>query len=134
MNLEPEDKQALVQHRIQKAESSADEAKFLIDNDKLFAAVNRIYYANYYIVSALALKHGFSTSKHGQLIGWFNKTFIKEKNLEKRYSDILRETYEKRTEGDYKDFVTFTKEEVEKLFEDMKDFIGKIKELIIRNE
>ncbi len=84
MNLESENRKILIQYRIQKADSAIDEAKFLLDNNKLFAAVNRIYYANYYIVSALALKHDFSTSKHGQLMGWFNRTFIKERNLDKK--------------------------------------------------
>ena len=39
-------------------------------------AVNRIYYGLYYAVTALAIKHRFETSKHLQLIGWFNKEFI----------------------------------------------------------
>jgi len=34
----------------------------------LFNAENRIYYAIYYIVSALAIKNDYSTSKHSQLL------------------------------------------------------------------
>ena len=30
------------------------------------------------MVTALAIKNKFETSKHQQLLGWFNKTFIKD--------------------------------------------------------
>ena len=43
-----------------------DEVNFLIENNKLHLAVNRIYYGSFYILSALALKYRFQTSKHGQ--------------------------------------------------------------------
>ncbi|MBD3308314.1 hypothetical protein GF339_17905 [candidate division KSB3 bacterium] len=39
--------------------------------------MNRIYYAMFYAVSALALLQGFSTSSHAQLRGYFNREFVK---------------------------------------------------------
>jgi len=46
----------------------------LIDNNRFRSAVNRIYYGMFYPLMALGLANHFETSKHGQLIGWFNKS------------------------------------------------------------
>jgi len=61
---------SLIQYRIQQAKDTALEVDFLIDNNKLKNASNRIYCSMFYIVSALALLYKFNTSKHQQLIGW----------------------------------------------------------------
>ena len=130
MTLSDEEKSNLVKYKIDRAEETIEEARILIDNNKLFSAVNRIYYANFYILSALALKHGFSTSKHKQLIGWFNKTFVKPGIAEGKFSSILLRSFENRSEGDYGDFVKFNKEEVEVMFNEMKEFVREIGKLI----
>jgi uncharacterized protein (UPF0332 family) len=66
----------LIQYRIGQAKETVEEADLLINNEKFRAAVNRIYYGMFYSLLALALKYEFQTSKHQQLIGWFNKNFI----------------------------------------------------------
>jgi uncharacterized protein (UPF0332 family) len=43
-----------------------------MEKGKYFAAMNRIYYGLFYVVNCLALIDGFTTSKHTQLIGYFN--------------------------------------------------------------
>ena len=107
-----------------------DLSRFLIDSDKYVVAVNRIYYGLYYSVTALAIKHRFETSKHGQLIGWFNKEFVASGRLDKRFGKILRNAYQNRTKGDYDAFVDFTSEEVETMHSEMIDFVEAIEILI----
>lgn len=68
----------LIKYRINRAEETLDEVNLAIENGRLHLAANRIYYAAFYIVSALALKRGFKTSKHSQLLSWFNKEFVKK--------------------------------------------------------
>lgn len=125
-----EDKQSLIAYRIEMSKQAINDAEFLINHDKLRIAVNRIYYAIFYILSALALEHNFSTSKHLPLIGWFNKNFIKAGLVQKKYSNIVYLAYDKRSKGDYDDFVVFEKEEVLSLYNDMKDFVSTIETLI----
>ena len=72
------EKETLIKYRISRANETIKEAESAFNNNFLFNAENRIYYAIFYIVSALALKHGFSTSKHHQLLGWFNKEFVSQ--------------------------------------------------------
>ena len=71
------DKQTLVTYRINRSEGTLQEAQLALDNNKLHLAANRIYYSGFYIISALALKENYSTSKHVQLMGWFNKNYVK---------------------------------------------------------
>lgn len=120
------DKEELVKHRLSRAKECADDAKFALDNDRLNNAENRIYYAIFYSVSALALKHDYSTSKHNQLIGWFNRNFIKTGKIEKEFGRIYKRQFENRLESDYDDFVEFTLEQVKEDFENMKKFVNEI--------
>lgn len=107
-----EDRTALVNYRIEQAASTIELSKFLIESDNLAVAVNRIYYGIFYSVTALAIKYQFETSKHSQLIGWFNKEFIATERIDKKYGKILRNAYQNRTKGDYDAYVSFHKEVV----------------------
>ena len=80
---------------------------------------------------ALALKYKFDTSKHGQLIGWFNKTFIKNGFIERRYGKILREAFDFRQQGDYGTYTVITKADVENKFELMNEFIDKLENFVL---
>ncbi|MGA9292947.1 MAG: HEPN domain-containing protein [Ignavibacteriaceae bacterium] len=84
MNLPEKEKQFLISYNIEKADTAINDAKFLADNKKIYASYNRIYYACFYILSALGLKDNFSTSKHKQLIGWFNKKYVKMNIVDKK--------------------------------------------------
>lgn len=122
-----QDRTALVNYRIEQAASTIELSKFLIESDNLAVAVNRIYYGIFYSVTALAIKYRFETSKHTQLIGWFNKEFIATERIDKKYGKILRNAYQNRTKGDYDAFVSFQKEVVLDMLEEMIDFINIIK-------
>jgi len=125
-----QDRKSLLNYRIQQAKETIELAEFLIGSNKLTVAVNRIYYGMYYALSALALKHKFETSKHAQLIGWFNKEFVATKVVEIRYGKMLRKAFEDRTKGDYDAFVFFTLPVVDDKLGDMKQFISKIESLL----
>jgi uncharacterized protein len=84
----------------------------------------------YYAVTSLAIKNRFETSKHAQLIGWFNKEFVSTGKADKKFGKILRNAYQNRTKGDYDAFITFEKEEVEVMHVEMIEFIGEIENLI----
>lgn len=130
MTLEESDRSTLINIKTEKSKKAIEDVDFLIKNDKLTLAVNRIYYGLFYAASALALKYLFSTNKHQQLIGWFNMKFIKENKIDGKYGRILHKAFDKRTKGDYDDFVVFEKEEVEEMFSEMKEFVSKIIEML----
>jgi len=128
--MKDDEKNALIEHRIERATNTIEEVSFLIKNKKFLLAVNRIYYGMFYILSALSLKYDFSTSKHQQLIGWFNKEFISTGEIDRKYGRILHNAYNNRSTGDYDDFAEFDEEDVKKSFDEMKDFIRTIRALL----
>jgi len=127
--IEENDRDSLVEYRLSQAFDTLELAKFLVSNDKLVIAVNRIYYGMYYALTALALRNSFETSKHGQLIGWFNKEYISSNKVDSKFGKILRNAYQNRTKGDYDAFVSFTRVEVETMLFEMSIFIEEIKKL-----
>jgi uncharacterized protein (UPF0332 family) len=82
------------------------------------------------MVEALALHYDFKTSKQLQLLGWFNKEFVRTGLIEVALGKISQAGFEKRQEGDYEDFVTFSKEEVEKDFSEMLQFLDAVEAII----
>ncbi len=125
-----EDRKTLIDYRLNQAKETIHLSRFLIDSGQLTVAVNRIYYGMFYAVTALAIKHRFETSKHFQLIGWFNKEFISTGVLNNYYGKILRNAFQNRTKGDYDAFISFEKEEVIVMHEEMVEFIQKIEMLV----
>jgi len=118
-----QERNALILYRIQQAKDTIDLAEFLINSNALSVGVNRIYYGMYYALTALALKHKYETSKHSQLMGWFNKEFVAKNIVDKKFGKILRNAFQNRTKGDCDAFVEFTLPEVQEMLSDMKVFI-----------
>lgn len=133
MKQDKRNKNVLIQYRIEQAKTTIETVELLIENNKLNAAVNRIYYGMFYMLLAIAVKAGFETSKHQQLIGWFNKNFIKEGLLPKRFGKMISQVFKSRQISDYEAFVEFEENEVLQLFDDMKDFIKAIDEYLNKN-
>ncbi|MDO9578565.1 MAG: HEPN domain-containing protein [Candidatus Cloacimonadales bacterium] len=120
----------LIDLNIEKAFQATTEVAILIENHLYATAVNRIYYGIFYIISALALKNNFSTSNHSQLIGWFNKTYIKNNIVDRNIGKKIHHAFKQRIEGDYNVLIQFSLEDVEDGLKDMKDIIESIHELI----
>ncbi len=61
---------------LDKALEAIKGAEVAFNNDIKSMGLNRLYYAIFYSVTALAYNFGFITSKHLKLIGWFNKNLF----------------------------------------------------------
>ncbi len=120
----------LIKYRINRAEETLGDAKLAIENNRLHLAANRIYYSVFYVVSALALKKDFTTSKHSQLLGWFNKEIVKAGLVDKKLGKFYLDAFEMRQEGDYDDLVSFDLTYIKDKFEIAQEFVKRIKKLI----
>lgn len=67
--LTDEERKALVGNKVRRSRETWIEAKGIIESKYWHAAANRMYYACYYMVSALLLKNGQSSHTHGGTIG-----------------------------------------------------------------
>lgn len=126
-------KKDLINYRIEKAKLCYKEIDTCLDNNLLHLAENRIYYSLFYSISALGLLKNFSTSKHKQLQGWFNREFIKTKIFPLEFAKIYAISFERRQKGDYDDFVTFEKDEVINDYNNLKKMNNKVWEYIFVN-
>ncbi len=124
------DEDELIKYRVKRAKETVDDARIALENDRFHNAENRIYYAIFYIISALALQNNFSTSKHSQLLSWFNRNYVKTGKVDKEMGKIYKKQFENRLEGDYDDFVELNKEDVEVDYKNMLDFISEIEKLL----
>ncbi len=128
--IDEEQRNTLIAYRLEQAKETIEEARIMIEHKKFRAAINRIYYGIFYALLALGLKNQFETSKHEQLLGWFNKTFIKDEILARKYGKIAREAFEVRQKGDYDTHIEFSRDDVIQKHEQMKDFIETIEQFI----
>ncbi len=130
MTLSENDRKQLIEYRLEQANETVSDVQLLIENNRLRSAINRIYYGIFYALLALGLKYEFETSKHTQLIGWFNKNFINKGLINTKYGKIVNKAYIRRTKGDYDIFINFEKDNVVEMFNDMKEFISEIKSFL----
>jgi len=120
--------QEIISNLIQKSKEALSSAEFNFINGHYETCQNRLYYAIFYIVSALAYKDNFITSKHAQLIGWFNKKYIYEdKIFDSRMFAIYKEAFTNRQKSDYDFTYKPDKDEIIASIKDTKLFINKVK-------
>jgi len=116
---------------IEKSDEALKAAQLSLENQLLTTALNRIYYAIFYTVSALAEKYDFKTSKHSKLMGWFNKKFVLEdKIFDKNIYKIYENAFLFRQKGDYDTTYTADTEHTQKLLADAKVFVEAVRKFI----
>ena len=92
-----EHSEILIKNCLLKSQEALNDARFNYENDRFAVSLNRIYYSIFYSVMALGYKDNFITSKHKQLMGWFNKKYIHdEKAFDERLMMIYQKSYNKR--------------------------------------
>ncbi len=78
-----------------------DTADLLMANNKWADAVSRAYYAVFHAVSAVLLTKELVFSSHAQVIGTFNREFIKTGVLPANLTGKIQELFNLRQLGDY---------------------------------
>jgi uncharacterized protein (UPF0332 family) len=129
-----QDREELIRYRISKAKETLKEVYVHIDNGLWNTAVNRLYYACYYAVSALLADKMINTKSHKgvrQMFGLhYGKTGIIDKNLAKFFTDL----YDLRQTGDYDDFIDFTKDDIIDLLKPANEFISQAEEILFKEK
>ena len=120
----------LVMHRITRAKETMEDARILADAGRWNACVNRLYYACFYVVSALLLFNGLSSSKHTGVRSLFNRQYVKTGKIPKELARTYNDLFERRQEGDYIDFVIFRKSQVLPLISKAEQLIMHISDMI----
>lgn len=119
-----------VTYRLSKAYESFEDAKLLAENRSWNAAVNRLYYASYYAVSALLLQKDVTTQTHTGLKTQFNLLFVKPGVISIEKGRLYADLMDWRQKGDYGDMFDFDKESVEPLIAPVGELLDTIKALV----
>lgn len=127
-----DEKKFFITSYLDKSKEALKDAQININNLRLVNAQNRIYYAIFYSVVTLGYLENFISSKHKQLMGWFNKKFIHKENIFELFLyDIYKEAYDNRHESDYTVFSNPNEDEVKLNYENAVIFIDKIYKYIM---
>lgn len=130
MSINHQDRLDLIKYRLVEAKDTLADVELLITHGRFRAAINRIYYSMFYSLLALGLKYEYYTSKHTQLIGWFNKKFIHEGLIDSKYGKIINKAYNRRAKGDYDSYIEFDLETVNEMYEELMDFNRAIEQFL----
>jgi uncharacterized protein (UPF0332 family) len=125
-----EGKPEIVQYRINRAKETLDEVEFLIENELLTTAVNRLYYACFYAVLALLTKHDIQTKTHQGMRQMFGLHFIRPGIVSQASGSFYKDIFDLRQEGDYEDYIVFEKEKVLSLLQPAQNLIAEITQIL----
>ena len=114
-----------------KAEESLAAAHDELQAGRLTFAVNRLYYACFYLVSALLLQQNLKFKKHSGVRAVFHQHLVKTGKISREMGKFYDELFEARQRGDYFEMVFFEPPEVEEWLEKAKLFVAELKELVI---
>lgn len=132
--LDDESKRALVNYRINRAKETIEEVKSIVESGYYNTAVNRMYYACYYAVIALLVKHNLETQTHAGVKQMLGLHFVVTKKIDSEYAKFYAQIFNNRITGDYDDFVLFDREMLVELIPKAEEFINVIEQLILKIE
>lgn len=102
-----------VYYRIKRAEETLSEADLLAKNGFYSGAINWLYYACYYTVTALLIANYINASTHNGVRAMFALKYIKSGKMDMSHGKFFNEIFEKRHSNDYDDFAFCDKETFE---------------------
>ena len=129
--MDQETRDAIILYRREKARATLNDIPVLIEHEMWNTAMNRFYYACFYIVCALLISVRIEAKTHERVRRMLSLHFVKTQKLSIRLSKFYTDLLENRNTSDYIDFVYFDKEIVEELYKEAIVFVDTIEKLII---
>jgi len=123
-----------INYRVERAEATFQDAVILYNTKSWNSCINRLYYASFYMVSALLLKNEIEAKTHNGVRINFFKEFIKNGEIDKKFGKLYTDLFAWRNEGDYADFIDFDEEIVNSVLPFTKEFLELLREKIDQNQ
>lgn len=115
---------------LERAITSLQVARELLDKDYYDVSASRAYYAAFYAASALLLNEGIDTSKHSGVIALIHQHFVKSGKLSKEQGRNLNWLFELRSVGDYGVSLHVAQGDAQRAVNTAKDFFEAVKALL----
>lgn len=100
-----DERSKIVKDRLSRSRAALKAAELLIENHFEEQAINRLYYACFYAVSAILLQLGFKPSTHSGVRSLFGLHIIHNGLMPEEYGDLFVTLFEARHKTDYSDLV-----------------------------
>jgi len=120
----------VIRYWTEKAEDSLEAAADELNAGRLSFSVNRIYYACFYIVSAVLFQENLRFKKHSGVRAAFHQHFVKQGLINLEYGQFYDEIFEARQRGDYIELVSFEKKQINEWLQKARGFVKRVKTLI----
>jgi uncharacterized protein (UPF0332 family) len=131
--MNPEHVKKLVTTRMQQATECLEDGRYLLSAARgTRTAVNRAYYAAFYVVLALLQTIGKAPRKHKGALALFDTEFIRTGILPKELSAVLHQLFDARQEDDYRRFDPIPLEEASDLLGSAEQFVHGVREHLQR--
>ena len=128
--MKPEDTEALISYRMQRAKESLRAAQIMYEKDMFSFAMNRIYYTMFYAVQAALILKDVSFSKHGQVKAYLNRELVKTGIIPISLGRIYNKAFEYRQKFDYVDFAEPDQDLVESYLKEARVFLDAIEQYL----
>ena len=129
-----ESRVALIKYRISRADDAMAEAKLLANQGFYNTAINRLYYACYYMSIALLLKKNIQTQTHSGVKTMISLHFVTKGIIPRDVGKALSVLFERRQSGDYDDFVLCDQNDVDELSKKAMAYVEFLKGLLSKPE
>ena len=130
MSLGQENRKAVVEYRLERAYRTLEESKMLVEIGSLNLAANRLYYALYYMASALLISIGVPTKSHAGLMTQINLHLVKTGIIPAENAKLMRTIFNLRQESDYDDFMEVQMADIEEYTPRVTELVDKLRSLI----
>ncbi len=130
--MKKKDLEALISYRMERSGEALRAAKMMLENGMPISSMNRLYFSMFYAVQALLALDEVSFSKHGQVKGYFNRSFIKTGIFPVEMGKLYNKAFEYRQKFDYVDFAVPELDMVSDYIEKASGFIEEINKYILK--
>lgn len=123
-------RQTLIMLWLAKANDALASAELELNENHTSFAVNRLYYACFYAVTALLLRDEKQFARHSAVKSEFVKTYIKSGMIDVKWNKFYQKLFDDRQEGDYIPTVAFDDSEVSIKLQQAHEFVEIIRSFI----
>ena len=113
-----------------RAEEALDVARSLLGSGHSHDAVNRLYYACFYAVSALLLLEDMQSRRHKGVRNLLDLHWIRSGRLPRQMGSFYRELMDARGAADYEDMVEFSRGDIESWLVEARGFVDEVKKRV----
>ncbi len=118
-----------IKYRFERAWKTFEDAKSLADLKSWNSSMNRLYYACFYAILALFIKHKINSHTHSGVKTQLSLHFVKTGKLDKEFGMLYGDLFDLRQKGDYGDFFDFEEKHIITLIPKVKEFLIRIETL-----